>query len=61
MKNNSLLFNRADSGGAIYLSCYDSALNNTLPSVIDGVNTNDSKEFEQKSDGIPKKCNVLVT
>ena len=46
MKNNSLLFNRADSGGAIYLSCYDSALNNTLPTVIDGVNSNASKEFE---------------
>ena len=31
MKNNTLMFNRGDIGGAIYLSCYDTALNNTLP------------------------------
>jgi hypothetical protein len=31
MKNNTLMFNRGDIGGAIYLSCYDTALNNRLP------------------------------
>ena len=61
MKNNTLMFNRGDSGGAIYLSCLDTALNNTLPLVIDGVNTNDSMLFQQRSDGIPKKCNALIT
>ncbi len=55
------MFNRGDSGGAIYLSCLDTALENTLPLVIDGVNTNDSMLFQQRSDGIPKKCNVLIT
>lgn len=60
MKNNTLMFNRADSGGAIYLSCYDTALNNTLPSVIDGISTNDLKVIQQTSDGISKKCNVFV-
>ena len=31
MINNTLMFNRGDIGGAIYLSCYDTALNNRLP------------------------------
>jgi hypothetical protein len=31
MINNTLMFNRGDSGGAIYLSCLNTALNNTLP------------------------------
>ncbi len=29
--------------------------------MIDGVSTNDQKFFEQQSDGLPKKCNVLVS
>ncbi len=40
------MFNSGDSGGAIYLSCLDTALNNTLTSVIDGVNSNDSIVFQ---------------
>ena len=61
MKNNTLMFNRGDSGGAIYLSCLDTALNNTLPYIIDGVKSNDSDVFQQNSDGlVPKKCNVLM-
>jgi hypothetical protein len=46
MKNNTFMFNRGDSGGAMYLSCLDTALNNTLPSIIDGVSSNDSKIFQ---------------
>jgi hypothetical protein len=61
MKNNTMMFNRGDSGGAIYLSCLDTALNNTLPLIIDEINTNDSLVFQQNSDRIPKKCNVLIT
>jgi len=61
MKNNTIMFNRGDSGGGIYLSCLDTALNNTLPLIIDEINTNDSLVFQQNSDGIPKKCNVLIT
>jgi hypothetical protein len=51
MKNNSFMFNRGESGGAIYLSCFDTALINTLPFVIDGVSRNE----------IPKKCNIFIT
>jgi len=46
MKNNILMFNKADSGGAIYLSCLSTALNNTMPLVIDEVNTDDSIVFQ---------------
>jgi hypothetical protein len=46
MKNNILMFNRADSGGAIYLSCLATALNNTFQLVIDEFNTDDSMVFQ---------------
>lgn len=55
------MFNRGDIGGGIYLSCLDTALNNSLPQIIDQINTNDSLVFQQNSDGILKKCNVLIT
>jgi hypothetical protein len=45
MKNNSFICNRGDSGGAVYMSCLDKAINNSLPLVIDGIRTNDSINF----------------
>jgi hypothetical protein len=61
MKNNSFICNRGDSGGAVYMSCFDTTIINSFPLVIDGIKNNDSKIFQQNSDGLPKRCNVLIT
>ncbi len=65
-----MIFNRAVVGGAVYLSCYDTALENTIPlSFIqsDSDDEDGEEETEQDSaelmpdtDGEPNKCTVQI-
>lgn len=62
-------FNRASVGGAVYLSCYDSALINKIPASIRKSDDNDDGDDENviipdelllDSDGDPNKCTVQI-
>ncbi len=64
-----MLFNRASVGGAVYLSCYDSALVNNIPTSIMKSDDNDDEDDEDviipdellpDTDGEPNKCTVQI-
>jgi predicted outer membrane repeat protein len=70
-KNNQMSFNRAVVGGAVYLSCYDTALDNTIQDSFMQTDSDDSEDEDQEdvvipdellpdTDSEPNKCTVQI-